>query len=350
MNRTLFKYILNMQLKAMIFVSFFVFCLIFLFDFAEVTRKFPISSVAETAFAIKLSFLRVPITFFEILHYIYFITATFSLWNLCRSNQITILKSTGKSPQQILYPFVSFAFFIALIWLFIVQPVGKISESYYNKNVSSDIVKHDVNENIWIDYKKENKIIFVKKISNKMIEGLYVFNIKTNERIFAKQAIIKDDIWTLYDVTIINQNKVNNIQYVEKMMLLNNISYNLIKILAKPPKNHNIYQLYTIYSIQEYDKVLLGSYELELHKLLANCANFILFSLIAAIICFPINRYKTKTNIAIKVISSAIILRFLDNMLESLSYSGVVPVRLASWGAVLILIFISTAILVWREV
>ena len=350
MNKTLFKYIFNMQLKAMIFVSFFVFCLIFLFDFAEVTRKFPISTIKDTAFAIKISFLRTPVTFCEILHCIYFITATFSLWDLCRSNQITILKSTGKSPQQILYPFVIFAFFIASIWLFIAHPLGQISEEYYNRNIALNNTEYNINENVWIDYKKENKVIFIEKILDKNINGLHVFNTNTQERIFAKRAIIKNKLWILYDVTIINQSKINNIQHLKRMILFNNISHELIKTLARPPNKHNIYQLYKIYNIQEHDKVLLGSYELELHKMLANCANFILFSLIAAIICFPMNRYKTKTNIAIKVISSAIILRFVNSMLESLSHSGVLSVKLASWGVVLILILISTAILVWREV
>lgn len=339
-----------MQFKAMMFVSFFVFCLILLFDFAEVTRRFPISSTKETMFAIKLSFLKVPVTFCEIVHYIYFISATFSLWKLCCSNQITILKSTGKSPQQILYPFVVFASFIASVWLFIAHPMGKISEDCYKQNISSNNSQHDVNENVWIDYKKEKEVIFIRKILNKNIEGVYVFNTETNSRIFAKSGLIKDNMWILYDVTIINQGKVSGIQRVKQIILYNNISYNLIEILAKPPKSHDIYQLYKIYNIQEYDKVLLASYELELHKLLANCANFILFSLIAAIICFPINRYRTKTNIAIKVISSAIALRFVNNMLESLFYSGILSIKLASWALVLILILLSIAILVWREV
>ncbi|MDR0678163.1 MAG: LptF/LptG family permease, partial [Holosporaceae bacterium] len=105
MNKTLFKYIFKIQLKTMVFVSIAVFFLILLFDFAEVTRKYPISNMQETLFSIKLSLLRTPSIFCEILHYVYFITATFSLWNLCQSHQITIIKSSGRSPQQILYPF-----------------------------------------------------------------------------------------------------------------------------------------------------------------------------------------------------------------------------------------------------
>jgi lipopolysaccharide export LptBFGC system permease protein LptF len=338
-----------MQFKAMLFVSFFTFCLIFLFNFAEMTRKFPISTYPETLFTIKLALLKVPATFCEVLHYLYFITATFSLWSLCNSNQMTILKSSGKSPQQILFPFVSFAFCMAMFWLFAAHPYGKISNEIYNQTVFADSSDHGVNENIWVDYTKENQVIFIKKILNNNIDGLFIFDTKRNKRIFAKRAIIGEKWWDLRNVTIIDQNNNCIINSVDKLVLYNNISFALIKILAKPPANHDVYQLRKIYKIQKRDQIKLRFYELELHKLLANCVSFILFALIAGIICFPINRYKTKTNIAIKVIGSAFILRFANNMSESLAYSGVFSVKLASWAIILALLCISTALLVWRE-
>ena len=137
MNRVLFGYIFKKQLKTIVFVSISVFSLILLFDFAEVSRKFPITSFSEILYALKLSLLRTPITFCEIINYVYFITATFSLWDLCRSHQITILKSIGKSPQQILFPFLSFSIFIGMCWLFVFHPVGIRSENLYRRAIEA---------------------------------------------------------------------------------------------------------------------------------------------------------------------------------------------------------------------
>ncbi|MDR0753518.1 MAG: LptF/LptG family permease, partial [Holosporaceae bacterium] len=297
MNRILFKYIFQMQLKVTVFISISVFCLILLFDFAEMTRKYPISNVQETLFALKLSLLRSPSTFCEVLHYVYFIAATFSCWNLCQTHQITTLKSIGKSPRQILYPFFSFAIFIATIWLLAIHPMGLFLESLYHKNISHN-ASSEINCNVWIDYSQNNQMIFIKKICANKIEGLYVFNVKNSQRIFAQQALLEEDSWTLKNVTLVDQDDIKNIDTLKTFSM---VSMDLIKLLAKSSAKQDIYGLYRIYKIREKDRTALKSYELELHKLLANCYSFILFALIAATICFPVIRYKTKTTITIKV-------------------------------------------------
>ncbi|MDR1982304.1 MAG: LptF/LptG family permease [Holosporaceae bacterium] len=345
MNKTLFKYIFKMQLKATVFVSIAIFFLILLFDFAEITRKYPISNLQETIFSIRLSLLRTPSTFCEILHYVYFITATFSLWNLCQSHQITILKSSGRSPQQILYPFLSFATFVSAIWLFIIHPIGLFSETQYNKSVNSYFAA-EINHDVWVDCSKNDLMIFIKTIHDNEIEGLYIFNTRNGTKIFAQTASIEKAIWHLKNVTTMDNEKINN---SDTMEFPNGISVDLIKLLSKSPEKHDIYHLYKIYKIQKKDEVTLRSYELELHRLLSNCYSFLLFALIAAVICFPINRYKTKTNIAIKVISTAIFLKFANDMFKSLAHGEVIPVQFACWAVMLTATCVFIAILVWRE-
>ncbi len=335
-----------MQLKATVFVSISVFCLILLFDFAEMTRKYPISSIAETWFALKLALLRSPSTFCEVMHYIYFITATFSLWSLCASHQMTILKSTGQSPRHILRPFISFAVFISMIWLFVFHPLGLFAQFKYNAlTQNSSTIK--TNSDIWIDNTKNNQMIFIKNITDNDIYGLHIFNIDNDERLIAQHAKIDSHLWTLNDVTMIKNGRVNNISNL--VIQRDVISQELINLVSYLPQYQSIYDLYKVYSIERNNGVSLKLYELKLHNLLANCMSFILFALIAAIICFPINRYKTKTNIAIKVISVSIILRFCNNMFESLAYTGIVPVWLACWATVLILLCLSIAVLIWKE-
>ncbi len=335
-----------MQLKSMIFVGVSVFCLILLFDFAEMARKYPISSFTETWFAIKLSLLRTPSTFCEVLHYVYFITATFSLWNLCTSQQLTILKSTGQSPRQILRPFITFAIFMSVIWLFIFHPLGLFTQKQYDRLTDNSVITK-TNSDIWIDYTKKKQVIFIKNITGNTISGLHIFNTKDDDRLFAQQAEINSQQWILNNVTLIKQGRVSNIDTLTVQYDI--ISQELIELLSWLPKHQNIYDLCRVYSIEKNNGVSLKLYELKLHNFLANGMSFILFALIAAIICFPINRYKTKTNIAIKVILASIVLRFCNNMFESLAYTGIVPIWLACWATVLILLCISIAILIWKE-
>ena len=347
MNKILFSYIFKKQLKTIAFVAISVFFLILLFDFAEVSRKFPITNISEILYALKLSFLRTPITFCEIINYVYFITATFSLWDLCRSHQLTIFKSIGKSPQQILFPFISFSIFIGMCWLLVFHPVGIKSENLYRRSIeSSKTSSFEKNNDIWIDFGKNKYVVFIKSIDKKQFSGFYLFNLKKNEKVFAKSGEIDFDVITLKDVTLLKNDQIQNLN---KIKIFDNISSELISLLSLPPYRQDVYSLYKVYKIQKRDKVYLRLYELAFQKLLANCATFILFALIAAVICFPINRYKTKTNIAVKVIFSALFLKFANSMLESLAYAGVVSVVLSSWAVVLILICSAVSILVWKE-
>jgi len=150
----------------------------------------------------------------------------------------------------------------------------------------------------------------------------------------------------LQNVSRIKNSKSQNLKSVK---IFDNISSELIELLSLPPYRHDVYSLHKVYKIQKRDKISLRLYELALQKLLANCATFILFALIAAVICFPINRYKSKTNIAVKVIFSVLFLRFSNSLLESMAYAGVISVVLSSWAVVLILIFLSIAVLIWKE-
>ncbi|MDR0968221.1 MAG: LptF/LptG family permease [Holosporaceae bacterium] len=345
MKKTIFKYIFKMQFRTTIFASLFVFALILLFDFAEVMRKYPISNAQETFFAIKLSLLRTPSTFCEVLRYVYFVAAALCLWNLCRSHQMTILKAIGRSPKQILYPFLSFATIIAATWLLALHPAGLWMEKLYEQNASRGASVEN-NRDIWIDCSQSGRVIFIKNICGDEIEGLNVFNLKDGSRIFARQASIEKNVWNLKNVAVINDDKIKS---ADTMQIPNAISSNLIELIAKAPKKQDVYGLYKIYKVQKKDRAALKTYELELHKLLSYCFHFLLFALVAAVVCFPINRYKTRTIVAIKVIATATFLKFANSALESLAHCGAIPPELACWAAPAVLTCFSIAALVWRE-
>ena len=192
MNKTIFRYIFSAQLKSMILVSVSVFFIIFLFDFVEVMRRFPASDFSEIIFDLQLTFLKTPQTFYEVFHYVYFVTATFTLWHLCHSNQITILKSSGSSPQQILFPFITFGISMALFWILIMQPAGLIAAQKY-ENIISPGDSRNTNRNIWISYPSEEQLVHINSIDNDVIEGFQLIDNSNGEKIFARSGTLTDD-------------------------------------------------------------------------------------------------------------------------------------------------------------
>jgi lipopolysaccharide export LptBFGC system permease protein LptF len=260
------------------------------------------------------------------------------------------LKSSGVSPQQILSPFVWCAFFVSLLWLFLLHPLGQSLERTYAKTVNGEI-NSEINRDLWIDHAKDNRMIYLTSIFNNNIDGLYMFFTGDEKggvrRIFAEKAKISDDFWELDNATIVTDDSVKT---TGNMKIKSNISDDLIKMLSLAPRKHDIYGLHKVYWIQSRDGTVLKLYELELHKLLANCASFILFALLAGVLCFPINRYKTKTSIAIEMIVISILLRFANNTCEAMACTGVLPVVFACWAVVLILLCLSISVLIWKEV
>ncbi len=348
MNKTIFRYMFFAQLRSMFFVSISVFFIIFLFDFVEVMRRLPASNFSEIFFDLQLTFLKTPQTFHEVFHYIYFITATFTLWYMCHSNQITILKSSGSSPQQILFPFISFGISMALFWVLLLQPVGLICAQKY-ENIISPENSQNTNENIWINYPGEGQLIHINRINNNLIDGFQSINNFSGEKIFARSGILTDDSVNLEDIVIIEKDGNSKNLPTLKTMRYDRAYTTAINMLSIPAKKRNIYSLLKIITIRDAGKIGLKSYELALHNMLANCCNFILFAIIAAIICFPINRYKSKTNVVIQIITAIIALRFVNGFLETFALSNVLPVWLASWGVVFILLCLSVAVLIWKE-
>lgn len=350
MKPTLFKYILKMQFLSMISISIFVFLIILLFDFAEASRKFPIENIADIGFALKISFLRTPSTFFEILHYIYFITATINLWNLCTSHQLTIIKAIGGSPQQILFPYFAFAIATGMFWLLIANPLSMECDKAYKEAIGSSETAF-TNGNIWLDYKDSHKIIYISKIKNATTDSCFstgnVVIITEKDKIMAESASVHGDQWQLKNISIVNKEVAD---FCESKIMSFNVSRDLIRVLILPAGGHTIYTLYDVYVVSEDNKVDLRTYKIALHKLLAHCFIFIVFALIAAVLCFPINRYKTKTNIAVKVIFISIIIKFAMHTFEAFASSGVLSVALACWSAPVFAFLLAFSLLIWREV
>lgn len=345
-NKTFFKYIFKMQLMSVIFISSAVFCLILLFDFAEMARKYPISTLAEACFALKLACLRSPYTLCEVMHYVYFIAATANLWSLCASHQLTVLKSTGQSPKQILKPFLIFATLLGACWLFVFHPLGLTAKRHYDC-----IINHsqyvDTNSNIWINNVEKKQVIFVNDIHQNLLSQLCIFSTENNDKLIAQSACVENSTWRLNNVTEIKNG--DTYQHDQLTITRELISKDLVNMVAKHPKQHNVYSLSNVYDIEESTGASLQLYRLELHRLLANSASFIIFVLLAAVICFPINRYKAKTGVAIKVIFFSLLLRVCNNMCESFAYTEVISVGLACWATLLILLSLSIATLIWKE-
>lgn len=334
-----------MQIKIMLFVACFVIGFVFVFTFADMIRKIPTSANFPLGLCIYLSLLRTPYTCCELAGYIYLIAATFSLWNLSQSHEITVLKSIGKSSRQILVPYFFLSFLIGISFIFIVQPICVKIERFADYQDKIYLSKSTMYSNyVWM--KNKDEIIFMRKLWKTGISGLSITNYKTNEALYASSVKITADGWKLTDGYNYSDNKS---EAFKEKTIGKVIGDEELEIYSVPPQRCSIYVLlHCLFSKKSY-ATDIAKYIINLNKILANGIIFFLFSMIAAIVCLPLNRYKTKTFVSSGVCGSAILLHLFSGICESMGNNGSLSPIVCLWIPMVVAFSLSLALLIWKE-
>lgn len=345
MSKTFFKYFLRMQIKIMFFVACFVIGFVFIFTFADMMRKIPSDAVSPLGLCVYLSLLRIPYTCCELAGYIYLIAATFSLWNLSQSHEITVLKSIGKSSRQILLPYFFLSFLIGVSFVFVVQPACVKIERFADYQDKEYLSKSTMYSNyLWL--KNKDEIIFMRRLFKTGINTLSVINYKTNEALYANAVKIMPDGWKLLNGYI----RTNDVTTAFKERTIQKvIADEELEVYSIPPQNCSIYALLHCLFAKKTYTTDVSKYIISLNKLFANGVIFFLFSMIAAIVCLPLNRYKTKTFVSGGVCSSAILLRLFSGICESMGGNGTLPPIICIWLPMIIAFSLALALLIWKE-
>ena len=344
MNKTYFKYFLKMQLQIIAVVTCFVVGFIFIFTFADTMRKIPETASYPMLLCAYLSALRIPYTFCELAGYVYLIAATFSLWNLSQSHQITVLKSFGKSPKQILLPYFFLSFLMCIGFMFIFHPLCNRAERLADYQAKHYLSKSDVySDNVWM--RDKNNVIYLGRLSNNCIDNLLVTD-NAGQSLYAESVEIDADKWKLKNGYELKNEKYN---HFEEKIIPGYVVKDELELYSIPAHRCSIYSLIKCVFSQNSYATDIGKYVLNLNKIICNGLVFFLFSMIAAIVCLPLNRYKTKTFVSSTVIGFAVILRLINNICESMGTNGTLSPVLCVWIPMIIAFALSLSLLIWKE-
>lgn len=345
MNKTYFKYFLKIQLQIIAVVACFVIGFIFVFTFADTMRKIPESAPYPMLLCMYLSALRIPYTFCELFGYVYLIAATFSLWNLSQSHQITVLKSLGKSPKQILLPYFFLSFLMCIGFIFIFHPICNRAErlaDYQHKIYLSQ--SNMYSDNVWM--KDKDQVIYLGRFSKNNIENLLIKH-QNGKSIYAESVAVTDNQWSLKNGYELKDDKCT---YFDEKKITPVVVNEELELYSIPAHRCSIYSLIKCVFSQNSYATDIGKYVLNLNKIICNGLIFFLFSMIAAVVCLPLNRYKTKTFVSSTVIGFAVILRLINNICESMGTNGSLSPVLCVWIPMIIAFALSLSLLIWKEV
>lgn len=345
MKKTLLKYVIKSQARATCGISLFVFLLIYLFTYADVIRIAKYSNYEMLVVSFYKSF----DVFSMVINYIYFIAAVFTLWSLSKSHQLIIFKSSGKSPREILRPFMIFSVTMGMVWIFGIHNLGILSQRYVTQlGIKHSSVTKSQNSNIWMDF--NDTIIYANSVQNNILKNVKIYNLKNLESIFAQNAKIEDEDILLdeafvfgHDCDGTNSNKLKNYKYRHGM------KKDIFLMMMIRPQLMTFYELCKVIKMQLYNGMNCFMQLSELFKLLSTLLSFILFPLLAAVICFPLSRYKTKTYISSMTIFYVLLLRFCTNIIDVLCQKGIFMNPFIICFPTIAMISAAIGVIIWKE-
>ncbi len=342
MHSVLLNYLLKNYLKSFlkVFLFFYTFGLILnLFEEIEFFKNLDVSFLIP----LFLTIIFIPGMLINLLPFIIFISSLKFLVDIRNNKDLLSLKIFGYSNFKIFIILSLTSFLIGWIVLFLINPLTSTMSKYYEKtksNYSRDI-NHLVsfnNNGIWIKENLENgyRIITAPKYNNENLNNVLIFNFDENfklkEKIYSKNANIKNNDWILSDVSIFKIDSLKNKGIYKNNTIINSIyTYDKIINLFKNFETLSFNDLILNFqklTDQGYNKIFL---EQSLHSMLSMPFFLLIMSSLACIIAMGTLKKSNNVKFIFIGIFTCVIIYYLKDLSIALGQTNRIPLKLANW-------------------
>ena len=320
----------------------------------------------STNTAIVNIFLRIPMLTMEAMALIIMLSSILTFSWMSNSNEIPILKASGKSAFRILLPALIITVLVGIIGTFVGGPIVstsmRASDTLLEKFNLTNSNSFSVSDNdIWLRDKNDS-IDMVIKASQMNSTATVFYDLvffefyekeKLNRKIIASKAILKDNYWELSDVKILENNlkpKINSKPIdINQLDIPTSLTNEQITDSCADPR------VISIYSIKDFIlRLETSGYTATRHKLfflteLSRPLFFIAMLLIAAMFLL---RTETKNSKSINIFLCIFIGFFLfavQKIFESFALTEQIPLLIVAFGPSTCAILIFSVILLHIE-
>ena len=310
--------------------------------------------------------LRIPMLTMEALALVVMLGAILTFLWLSNSNELTILKASGKSAFRLLMPPLIITIFIGLLGTFIGSPIVSVSMRASDKllesfNLTSKNSLSVSDNDIWLRDRGNNSDMVIKasqmNSTATVFYNLVIFEFqgeeKLNRKIKASKALLKDGFWELENVKILKntpvENKALNLISLESLDIETSLTKEQITDSFADPR------VISIYSLNDFIKRLETSgYSALRHKLffLTELARPIFFTAMLLIAAVFLLKTEKKLNRGISVffcVFIGFILFSLQKLSESYALTEQVSLQLVAFGPSIASILLLSGILLHIE-
>lgn len=363
MNLTLFRYLFRMFLICVASIFSLLYITVFIGELIEAMRRFSAHDSFHFFYGLKLAFYKTPATLVIISFFILLASSLYFFWKLSARSEFVVIRGSGVSVWQFLYPVLSAAVLISLVKVFMILPISSYLNSLYVKHeniltnkqilsLSSEFSKSGV----WLRQQDElggYSVLHAKtvnEITNSLGDvSILVFDSNNSyvDRIDADSAKILDDKWVLFNVNIYP--KIGKKIHEKALIFKTNYTLNKIKKNLVKPDMIVIWDLPNFISNLEKAGFDPSSYRLRFQQLLSMPLVYIVAILLGVLFSLHHFRQYRRSIAIIMGIGVGFGFYLMMNILSVQALVGYIPIYIAIWAPLLIFICISCSILVHLE-
>ena len=343
------RFIIGNFLKAFIYVTFILYCLIFILNLLTEFEFFREIDV-DIYFPVYLSFLNSPSLLYEMFPFIFLLSAQVCFINLMKNDQIQTLKYSGLKNSKILLILFTTSFITGLILIGLFYNLASNLKNIYlelKNNYTSDdkYLAVITNNGLWIKDGIDGKISIINasKIDGKFLIKASIteldndFNV--NRHIETEKIDISKNTWKIFNPKIFNSNEdyefkniyfKSNFDYERIQKLFSNLSSLSMIELFQLKKNYDVLNLSTT------------EIEIQIHKIFSFPLYLCLMTILAFVIMFNFKKHKSNSLKISSGLFLSVIIYYMNNFLYVLGKTEKINVIFSVWLPIFILIIINT--------
>ena len=342
------SYIVKVFLNNLIIVSVVFLCLSFFLNIFEEIKFFEYIKVSIVV-PIVLTLLNIPTVFFELLPFVFLLSAMFFFIYLYDKNELNILKNNGINNFKII-TILSLTTFLAglVIILFYYTVSSNLKNTYLNlknKYSSKNEYLAVVNENgLWLKEDLGNfiNIINAKSFKDNEIQNITVTHLDKNyntiETIISDKANILSNQWNMENVKIYNPLEIEK-EY-DEYKYYSSFNSEFISNLFSNLNSLNIFQLHN--QIKNYNSLGYSATDVKIHlnKIYSLPIYIVLMAIIGCLVMLKFHFIRTKFFILIIGVFLSVIVYYINYFSKLFGSNETLPVELSIWLPQVILVLV----------
>lgn len=343
------QFIIKNFLKSFFYVTFVIYCLIFILNLLTEFEFFREINVT-LYFPIYLSLLNSPSLLLEMFPFIFLLSTQVSFINLMKNEQIQTFKYSGLKNSKILLILLTTSFVTGLMLIGLFYNLSSNLKNIYldlKNNYTSDdkYLAVITNNGLWIKDNIDGKISIINasKIDGKFLVNASIseldqnFNVK--KHIETEKIDITNNSWIISNPKIYISDEKNELSSI---IFQSNFDYERIQKLFSNLSSLSIFELYQLKSNYELLNLSTIEINLQLQKIFSFPVYLCLMTILASVLMFNFKKQKSNSlKISVGLFLSVVIY-YINNFLNVLGKTEKIDVIFSVWSPIIILIIINS--------